>query len=118
MNPEELGFRKYNELAQGLKEITFKCLTNTNDVFIYEKKGRLVLKYLTDFYQDNTELLPPEYRAVNNINRYALQFDEQKYQKRLICDFISGMMDSYAISTYEEVSGKKFSNILGDLKDE
>lgn len=118
MNSKELGFKKYNELAQGLKEITFKCLTNTNDVFIYEKKGKLLLKYLSDFYTKNTELLPPEYRAVNNISRYALQYDEKEYQRRLICDFISGMMDSYAISTYEEVSGKKFNNILGDLKDE
>ena len=118
MNPKELGFKKYNELAQGLKEITFKCLTNTNDVFIYEKKGKLLLEYLSDFYTKNTELLPPEYRAVNNISRYSLQYDEKEYQRRLICDFISGMMDSYAISTYEEVSGKKFNNILGDLKDE
>lgn len=118
MNSKELGFKKYNELAQGLKEITFKCLTNTNDVFIYEKKGKLLLKYLSDFYTKNTELLPPEYRAVNNISRYSLQYDEKEYQRRLICDFISGMMDSYAISTYEEVSGKKFNNILGDLKDE
>ena len=116
-NAKELGFKKYSELATGLKEITFKCLTNTNDVFLYEKKGKLLLQYLSDFYSQNTELLPPEYRAKNNINRYGLIYDNEKdYQKRLICDYISGMMDSYAISTYEEVSGKNFNNILGDLK--
>lgn len=117
-NKQELGFKNYGELATGLKNITFKCLTHTNDVFIYEKKGKRLLKYLSDFYISNTELLPPEYRAKNNILRYNLDCDETNYQKRLICDYISGMMDSYAISIYEEVSGKKFDNILGDLRDE
>lgn len=110
-NSQELGYNKFGELAEGLKAITFRCLTNTNDVFIYEKKGRLLLEYLSDFYKSNTELLPPEYRVDKNVNN-------NYYQQRLICDYISGMMDSYAISIYEQISGKSFDNILGDLKDE
>lgn len=117
-NTQELGLKKYGELATGLKKITFKCLTNTNDVLIYEEKGKLLLNYLSDFYKTNTELLPPEFRANNNIQRYNLGCDEKTYQKRLICDYIAGMMDSYAISIYENVSGKNFDNILGDLKNE
>lgn len=119
MNDKELGFNQYGELASGLKKITFKCLTNTNNVLIYEEKGKRLLKYLAEFYDKNKNLLPPEYRIENNTDRYSLQnVDKKKYQKRLICDYISGMMDSYAISTYEKVSGKNFNNILGDLKDE
>ena len=114
----ELGFKKLDKLAKGLKKITFKCLTNTDDVFKYEKKGKLLLKYLSEFYIENTELLPPEYRAKSIIDRYNLECIESVYQKRLVCDYISGMMDSYAISTYEKISGKKFDNILGDLKNE
>ncbi len=114
-NSKELGFKNFGELAAGLKKITFKCLTNTNEVFIYEKKGKLLLNYLSDFYMNNTQLLPPEYRAKNNITRYNLEYKETDYQKRLVCDYISGMMDSYAISEYEEITGKSFNNILGDL---
>lgn len=117
-NSQELGFKNFGELAEGLKKITFKCLTNTNEVFIYEKKGKLLLEYLSDFYIKNTELLPPEYRAKNNVKRYNIDCKEEDYQKRLVCDYIAGMMDSYAISIYEEVSGKRFNNILGDLKNE
>lgn len=40
--------------------------------------------------------------------------DEKTYQERLICDYISGMMDSYAISIYEDITGKSFKNILGE----
>lgn len=35
------------------------------------------------------------------------QKDETKLQKRLICDYVAGMMDSYAVSTYEKFSGTK-----------
>ena len=118
INEYELGFTDFYKLAKGLKKITFKCLTNTDDVFKYEKKGKLLLKYLSEFYIENTELLPPEYRAKSIIDRYNLECIESVYQKRLVCDYISGMMDSYAISTYEKISGKKFDNILGDLKNE
>ena len=118
INEYELGFTNFYKLAKGLKKITFKCLTNTDDVFKYEKKGKLLLKYLSEFYIENTELLPPEYRAKSIIDRYNLECIESVYQKRLVCDYISGMMDSYAISTYEKISGKKFDNILGDLKNE
>jgi dGTPase len=34
--------------------------------------------------------------------------DSKKLQDRLICDYISGMMESYAIAMYEKYSGEKF----------
>lgn len=117
-NEKELGFENYGELAKALKEITFKCLTHTNEVFIYEEKGKLLLRYLVEFYRKKHTLLPPEYRAKNIIDKYKLESKEDQLQQRLICDYISGMMDSYAISTYETISGKQFENILGDLKNE
>lgn len=102
---QELGFNTYAELAKGLKEITFKCINHNSDVYYYEQRGKALLHYLSDLYNDKKLLLPPEYRA-----------DEDKLQQRLICDYIAGMMDSYAISTYEKFSGKSFNNILGDVK--
>lgn len=54
--------------------------------------------------------LPPEYRAKELIKQYDdLSDDEEnKLQDRLICDYVAGMMDSYAIFAYEKFSGKKF----------
>lgn len=114
MNVEELGFENYSELADGLKEIVFKCINNNNDVYYYEQKGNALLEYLSKFYVNNICFLPPEYRANEIIEKYSLDKDAKTYQQRLICDYISGMMDSYAITTYEQISGRKFDNILGD----
>lgn len=106
---EELGFLKYRELIHGLKDIVFKCINHNDEVYHYEKKGKKVITFLTDLYQENTMYLPPEYRAKDLISQYPdLKEDTKKLQKRLICDYIAGMMDSYAISTYEKFSGNKF----------
>lgn len=114
INIEELGFKKYGELADGLKKITFRCINHNNDVYYYEQRGLSVLRYLTTFYTNHVQFLPPEYRADNVIDKYNLQKNKKDYQQRLICDYISGMMDSYAISVYEQITGKAFSNILGE----
>lgn len=112
-NAKELDFATYKELADGLKEITFRCINHNNDVYYYEERGKMVLAYLKDFYINNINFLPPEYRAKNIIERYKIDQTEKKLQDRLICDYISGMMDSYAINTYEQITGKSFNNILG-----
>lgn len=112
INDEELDFLKYKELADGLKEITFRCINHNNDVYYYEERGKRVLAYLKDFYSNNINFLPPEYRAKNLIERYKIDQPKEKLQDRLICDYISGMMDSYAINTYEQITGKSFNNIL------
>jgi dGTPase len=115
INDEELGFSSYGELADGLKEITFKCINHNNDVYYYEQRGLSILKYLCNFYRDHTRFLPPEYRANEMMSKYGFSNkDEKTYQERLICDYISGMMDSYAISIYEDITGKSFKNILGE----
>lgn len=112
-NDEKLDFLNYKELADGLKKITFRCINNNNEVYNYEQKGKKLLEYLKDFYMENTNFLPPEYRAQNLIERYNYDQPKKQLQARLICDYISGMMDSYAINTYEQITGKSFNNILG-----
>lgn len=47
--------------------------------------------------------LPPEYRA-SEWKEYGMP----KAQERLTCDYIAGMMDTYAIEQYEKFSGEKF----------
>ena len=110
MQNEELGFLKYGELIHGLKDIVFKCINHNDDVFHYERQGKKVIKFLKDLYSEDIMYLPPEYRAKEILKQYAdlKETDPEKLQNRLICDYIAGMMDSYAISVYEKYSGQKF----------
>lgn len=110
MQTEEIGFISYGELIHGLKNIVFKCINHNDEVYHYETEGKRVIQFLFDLYLHDPMYLPPEYRAQELIKQYEdLQSKDQEcLQKRLICDYIAGMMDSYAISTYEKFSGKKF----------
>lgn len=109
MQKEELGFANYGELIHGLKNIVFKCINHNHEVYHYEQAGKEVIKFLVDLYNDS-KYLPPEYRAKEVMAQYKdlVDWDCESLQKRLTCDYIAGMMDSYAISTYEKFSGKKF----------
>lgn len=109
MQTEELGFLTKEELVHGLKDIVFKCINHNDEVYHYEQEGEKVIDFLVDLYGNDTMYLPPEYRAEEMMHQYddLKDKDKDKLQKRLICDYIAGMMDSYAISTYERFSGKK-----------
>ena len=107
---QELQFIKYGELVSGLKDIVFKCINNKDGVYLYEQRGDEILSKLSDIYMEKPTFLPPEYRANDLINQYTdlKDVDLEKLQKRLVCDYVAGMMDSYAISSYERHTGKKF----------
>ena len=115
MYDKELGFEKYGILAHGLKEITYRCINHNDVVYTYEKKGDKILSTLVEFYRENNVFLPPEYRIENCIickKQTASKLDEKILRERLICDYISGMMDSYAISKYEKITGISFEKIV------
>ena len=107
---EELGFLSYAELIHGLKDIVFKCINHNDEVYHYEQEGKKVIEFLKDLYSNDVMYLPPEYRAEELMQQYndLKDKDVDQFQQRLICDYISGMMDSYAISIYEKYSGHKF----------
>lgn len=108
---KELGFAHYGELIHGLKNIVFKCINHNDEVYHYEKEGEKVIRFLKELYENDKMYLPPEYRATELMRQYddLSNWDEKQLQERLICDYISGMMDSYAIAIYEKFSGIKFN---------
>ena len=105
----ELGFRTYRELAHGLKSITFRCINHNDAVYTYETKGNKVLETLAEFYEKENKFLPPEYRVENY--GCSRREEESGIQKRLICDYLAGMMDSYAINCYQKVTGESFEKM-------
>lgn len=93
-----LGYKTHSLLAEGLKKLLFKAILRKKDVQLYEKRGEKVIKGLFEVYSDDSFnkdniLLPPELRNM----------DEPK--QRLVTDYISGMMDNFAIQEYEKYFG-------------
>lgn len=95
---KEINYKSLELLAEGLKKITFQCLKKNPSVIIYEKKGRTAIKGLFELFTDKTnkDLLPPEFRG-NHDNESI---------ERHVCDYIAGMMDTYAIEVYKEYYGE------------
>lgn len=108
---QEIGFVTYGRLASGLKQTTYDCITNTDEVYAYEQQGETMLRTLYEFYSHNVNYLPPEYRAENIMKQYKTEYEKESsdkdlkkaLQERLVFDYISGMMDEYVKTTYHRL---------------
>lgn len=94
-----LGYKQHAKLAEGLKKLLFKAILRKKDIQLYERRGEQIIRGLFDVYSDekynkDNILLPPELRSINDC------------KTRLVTDYISGMMDSYAAQEYEKFFGK------------
>lgn len=108
---KEIGFVNYSNLASGLKTTTYNCITNNDKVYAYENNGKRMMEWLNEFYNNNVQYLPPEYRADNILKQYEKYYSlekgdeglKQNLQKRLVIDYISGMMDEYVKTSYNRL---------------
>lgn len=100
---KELGFTSTKSLVKGLKTITFNCINRRDCVKYYENQGKKIITGLYDVFFNYDCYLPVEYR-LNNIEKASEHRDYIK--KRKIIDYIAGMMDSFAISTYLKFYGQ------------
>lgn len=110
---EEIGFVKYKELASGLKKTIFDCVTNKDEVYAYEAKGNRMLGSLFEFFRENPQYLPAEYRVSNIVRQYKDKCDtinEINLQQRLIIDYLSGMMDEYVKTVYKKFIDKRYDD--------
>ncbi|MFC4598215.1 deoxyguanosinetriphosphate triphosphohydrolase family protein [Cohnella hongkongensis] len=95
-----LDYKEHGKLARGLKKLVFLLIMRRPSVQLYEKKGEKVLRGLFRVYADkqanaDLRLLPPEYRM----------FASEAERLRNVIDFISGMMDQFAMHEYEKYYG-------------
>lgn len=102
---QELRLEKYRRLCNLLSKTIFDCVTRDTNVTIYEKKGGKILEDLYKVFSDENinkdgKLLPPDYRPHGN---YTLESG--------CIDYLSGMMDTFAISIYREYYGIDFEDI-------
>lgn len=105
---KELGFVQYGTLVHGLKDIVFRCINHNDMVYHYERNGEYILEKLTYFFRNDPKYLPPEYRAEEVMEQYEdlCEMKKDVLQDRLICDYLAGMMESYANTQYEKYAGK------------
>jgi len=92
----------YALLSEGLKKLTYHAVSRSPENMLYELKGKKIITGLYQVYMDkkfnkNMKLLPSEYR-----------YDNPTCEKweRSVFDYISGMMDEYAVGKYKEYYGQ------------
>lgn len=98
---KELGFNLLGDLVKGLKKKTLELINRSNIIQLYEKQGEKIIKGLYEVYKDESfnkdnMLLPVEYREIAKIDG----------RDRAIADYISGMMESFAIKLFTDYFGK------------
>lgn len=84
------------ECAQALKELRQFMFTNVylNPIAKGEEiKAEQMLGQLYNYYMDHVELLPP---------KFLKMMDAGEEKGRVVCDFISGMTDQFAINRFSE----------------
>lgn len=101
----ELSLDKYKGMQKCLTKLIFQCANRNSLIMEYEAKGEKVINALYSFYSSDKKnkdgkFLPPDYRPRDG---YSL--------KQGTIDYIAGMMDTYAIEKFEEITGKKFTNL-------
>lgn len=72
----------------------------------YEDNGNAMISWLYDFYLNNSDYLPPEYRYNTIVEQFYKNKDNipnAVNQERLIVDYLAGMMDEYVKTTYNHL---------------
>lgn len=84
---------KMEEKNSELKKFLYKNLYKHHRVVRMELKAENIIKELFSTYIDRPVVLPPKVQ----------QEMEQETKERVICDYIAGMTDRYAISEYKKL---------------
>ena len=82
------------EAMRGLRSWMFEHVYMNEVPKAEEGKAQRMIEHLFRYYMENTHQLPQEYRTM---------MDEGEKKERVVCDYIAGMSDSYAIDKFEEL---------------
>lgn len=105
---EELGYNTLQELAEGLKKLLFNVIMRKRNILTYEFKGNKIISDLYEFYNadDNYKFLSPELKSsLSGIDPSQLE----NKKARAVVDYISGMMDTFAVKEWETHCKKSHS---------
>ncbi|MDA3939473.1 MAG: hypothetical protein PF693_09215 [Spirochaetia bacterium] len=95
-----------------LKKISYISLINSPRLKISEFRGKVILKEIfNSLYEDKLgyKLLPYDYQKM------YLELSDKDEKRRIICDFIAGMTDRYALEFYGRLKSEKPETIFKPL---
>lgn len=108
---DQLGYiANYSLLAEGLKKLTYNAVSRKRDIKQYELMGEKVLRGLFQVYMDQSynkdgKLLPMDYIQGYELNKSNSGLINSNALSYPVCDYIAGMMDSFAIEQYKKYFG-------------
>lgn len=85
-----------NEILENFKHIVWDNIIMSPQTQQIIKNGQIIICELFDVFDTNPQLLP--------ITKHKYDQNEQN-KKRIICDYLSGMTDRYALKTYKKIFG-------------
>ena len=85
---------EFEDAMQGLRGFLFKSVYTNPEAKGEEWKAENMITNLYDFYLGHMEELPAEYPAL--MERYGFS------KEQVICDYIAGMTDTYAVKKFED----------------
>lgn len=83
------------EAMQGLRKFMFENVYRNPVAKREESKAIEMVKRLYNYYLEHTELVPEEFMRLCVINGDS--------KEQIICDYIAGMTDNYAVKTFQEI---------------
>ena len=92
--PEVKMSEDIEEAMAGLRRFMFENVYLNPLAKREETKAVQMVEYLYQYYLENTEQLPAEF--FNSIHVQGAQ------KERVVCDYIAGMTDNYAVKTFQE----------------
>ncbi len=98
----EMSDRIFNAMM-GLRKWMFVNVYRNHVAKSQEGKAKMLIKELYNYYLAHIDSLPQEYQ--NYISKY------NQSEARVVCDYIAGMTDQYAIEVFEELFVPKSWNV-------
>ena len=87
--------KEVEEAMQGLRSFMFENVYRNPVAKREEQKAIEMVKKLYGYYMEHIEMLPEEYLRFVNVN--------QDTKEQVICDYIAGMTDNYAVKIFREI---------------
>jgi dGTPase len=111
MKEDKDGNDHYFEIEL-LKTLAYELQIHSPKMQVIESRGKEITSALFKSFSDDTSgaLLPADWRS----RLFAIQGNANKTEERsrLVCDYISGMTDAYALETYSRLSGSSSADVF------
>ena len=93
--PEIVMSREKEKAMKELRAWMFAHVYSKSVAKEEEGKAQRMLEFLYEYYMEHLEALPAEYRV--------LMEERGEKRERIVCDYIAGMSDPYAIDMFEQL---------------